>query len=655
MAELKPAWKIRRFNPWLFSDIDSLLLNFFDEVTGALPVDQKTEARKKVGEYAKKLAPIGKFGGFFGPDLEDTFAKFGGFLSGDKSAEDRRSDLTAELDKLGFRVLIVMDDVDRLQPDELLTVLKLIRLIGDLPNIHYLLAYDERTLLDVLMGTPIGNENEGRAAQYVDKMVQVRFDLPPLTDHQQDTIFMDGIQRAFESANACVMDTEFRRLVEFFDERMRGALRVPRRINKYFGQLSAFLTPEIAREVDVIDFCILTFIRTFEGPLYYQLPGWKSELVGGGKDVLDAFVKGKEDASAHQGRWESRLAGAGFEGTAQSNALDLLGNLFPVIEQFTEPYRMSSHSAKERIDKRRISTAEYFDRYFQFAVPSNDISDALVAASLTYLVDGDESGLPASDEMRARLEVEPDVVLPKMWSLVRNKSCPSPRPLISLLNDIYGPLAAHPRNFAIRSPQDLVRQIGADVVSAIPESSRHDELEFFAETMDLAFLVQVAQLLHENGSPLPWTVDFRSVLTERAKGEIAARFPTLEDVGQENFEFFKSWGELEPEGVARSVARGWIEAGRWNIEDYLRLITGSSYLLGVKNPKPHLAELDEAWVDYFVGVEFAIEKLGHRLEEAIEPVSDKEMIDPSREVRLRHALRLLQGVKKRLTEKGGDD
>jgi predicted KAP-like P-loop ATPase len=57
---------------------------------------------------------------------------------------------------------------------------KLVRLIGRLPRLHYLLAFDEETLLSVLTETDIARGRRDRALAYLDKIVQLRFDLPPI-------------------------------------------------------------------------------------------------------------------------------------------------------------------------------------------------------------------------------------------------------------------------------------------------------------------------------------------------------------------------------------------------------------------------------------------------------------------------------------------
>lgn len=64
---------------------------------------------------------------------------------------------------------MILDDLDRLAPDELLLVFKLVRLIGRLPNVYYLLCYDEQTLLDTLSRSALVGGSEGRAREYMEK------------------------------------------------------------------------------------------------------------------------------------------------------------------------------------------------------------------------------------------------------------------------------------------------------------------------------------------------------------------------------------------------------------------------------------------------------------------------------------------------------
>jgi predicted KAP-like P-loop ATPase len=114
-----------------------------------------------------------------GVDASGTVGLVGALIAGDRSPEKLRAEAADGLAGLEQPILVVLDDLDRLDPDELLFTFKLVRMLGRLPNVYYLIAYDEDTLLDILRRTDLVGDAPGRAQLYLEKMVQVRLDVPP--------------------------------------------------------------------------------------------------------------------------------------------------------------------------------------------------------------------------------------------------------------------------------------------------------------------------------------------------------------------------------------------------------------------------------------------------------------------------------------------
>ena len=104
-------------------------------------------------------------------------------LSAAPSVFEQYRELRAMLEGLDKRLVIVVDDVDRLRPDEVLDIVRLVRLVGDFPNTLYLLAFDRRRVEECLGE---GNAERGRA--YLEKIVQVTHDVP--TARQPDVTAM---------------------------------------------------------------------------------------------------------------------------------------------------------------------------------------------------------------------------------------------------------------------------------------------------------------------------------------------------------------------------------------------------------------------------------------------------------------------------------
>lgn len=66
-------------------------------------------------------------------------------------------------------------------------------LVGRLPHVHYVLAYDEQTILDVLASTDTAGSDTKRAVAYLDKIVQLRLDLPPVSKYRIQSMVEQGL------------------------------------------------------------------------------------------------------------------------------------------------------------------------------------------------------------------------------------------------------------------------------------------------------------------------------------------------------------------------------------------------------------------------------------------------------------------------------
>lgn len=96
------------------------------------------------------------------------------FALGDRSVEDEHEALARTLSDQDKSFLIVIDDIDRLSPDEALLIFGLVKSVGRLPRVTYLLAFD-RELIQRLLEDRYPSEG----GQYLEKILQASFDLPP--------------------------------------------------------------------------------------------------------------------------------------------------------------------------------------------------------------------------------------------------------------------------------------------------------------------------------------------------------------------------------------------------------------------------------------------------------------------------------------------
>jgi hypothetical protein len=376
-------WQVVDLNPWMVADVPSMIDEFFITLVSKIPSTKKGKAvRKKMAGYAGAVAPVTSVLKVVGVDAEGALRGVEDMLKGDQSLEARRKELEEALRDYGKPVLMIADDLDRLQPDELLQVFKLVRLLGRLPNTYYLLAFDERTASDVIRSTDLASGDAARAHAYLEKVIQIRLDMP-LVRPKQVTNLINHLLGAVCTRHSVSLDVEATsRLSESFRIYMSAQMTQPRQVKRYFAQLEA-MWPLVADEVDFVDFAIVTFLRTFHPAVVDVLIRHRGELTGSDWDV--AFERPSHETVAD--RWRERLAGANAPAVDVDPLLRLLSGPFLVIQGALHRMEYSGYGA-ERAEQKRVDSIEYFDRYFHLGVGDGEVADAIVHAALAELTDG---------------------------------------------------------------------------------------------------------------------------------------------------------------------------------------------------------------------------------------------------------------------------
>lgn len=377
------GWTVQHFNPWLYPDADSLNWGFFSELRSIIPKgDQWSDTRKTLDRLRKAVVPIAKVASAFGPDASGVAETL--LDPAQLSVTKMRKRVSEQLNGLQNPVLIVLDDLDRLTADELLETFKLVRFIGRLPNVYYLLCYDEKTLLDLLEKTDlVGERNDRRAIDYLEKIVQIRFDVPPLRTDLVQTLFEMSLRGIVEKCGISLTASDEKRLIELLEIGLVERLTTPRSVRHLFAHLEALL-PSVANEVDTVDFVLLSWIRTFEPGLFRLIQTNRAFLMSGSGQIESDRAREKE---RRLDQLNQLLNDAKVLTQNRSSLTDVLAALFPVVGRIARKQQLDhlpSHGSQ------RISDGFYFDRYFILGVPSDDISDLSVRQALAAIYSGNK-------------------------------------------------------------------------------------------------------------------------------------------------------------------------------------------------------------------------------------------------------------------------
>jgi len=368
------------FNPWRFPDEAQLLHSFFTTLSST--VDATLETRgEKFGAVAKKyaglLAPVSLLG-FNASEV----AKGASNLLPSATLEQLKERMADALTESGKRVVVIMDDIDRLDKEEVQAVFKLVKLSADFPHTAYILSFDEERVAAAL-AEKYGGVEAGR--NFLEKIVQVSLPLPSASTEALRTLTFEGVDAALKLAEIELSEQQAQKFVNTFFLAFESRLATPRLAKRYTNSLT-FSLPILKGEVNPVDLMLISAVRTFYPRLYWAIRNNPDLFLGtnlerGGGQVREVTKAVIEDALSDLSEKDKKAARKVIQELfPRTGALGVLGT----VNYGSEWY---SVWGKEK----RITTPSYFNRYFSFGVPPHDISERQLDEFLDAVAEGDMS------------------------------------------------------------------------------------------------------------------------------------------------------------------------------------------------------------------------------------------------------------------------
>jgi hypothetical protein len=397
-----PGWIVAEFTPWSANDLDALTSEFYEVIASAMP--QKGKKGKTARKLLMSAAPLAtSVAKVVAAGLIDHYAGEGTVKkvadAASSSTLDKLEDyapspdpfrqqfdaMADAIERTGARVLVIVDDLDRLHTDELLTVLKAVRLLGRFPGVHYLLSYDKRTVLDLICASDLARHDEDRARAYLEKIIQYPFELPPLQSVHSRREVTERLTAIAQQHNYDLVGTdaasgrtwdlvdEILNLLPFVDH---TTLRAIYRWCAQIEVLLALLGPE---HLDLLDAALITYLRLHHEKLYERLPTWRSKLVGDAPTAI-FMASGRKRDSVEDWHTRLRTEDPDLDERAVAEFYTILCYLFPKLPR---PLYTRTRPAN---NTPQIHDDEFFDRYFTFTLPVGDISDVIAKEEVSALI-----------------------------------------------------------------------------------------------------------------------------------------------------------------------------------------------------------------------------------------------------------------------------
>jgi hypothetical protein len=260
LSRRKPKPVVVRFEPWLISGRDDLILALMKEMYGALKREPGTreKASKFLDAAAPYLSALGRVADIYlpgvGGTLETGAKKLRDSLEGPTGLAGLKKELGTTLETVPSPVVVLIDELDRLRDEEVRTIAQLVRAVADFQHVSYVLAYDQRRVEEALGsdGPGIVEERRERGRAYLEKLVHIPIPLPIPFIEEVRALLRAEVKAVLEENGVHTAALESNRGNELERALVEEVFDTPREVLRATGAFRVLMAM-VGDEVDTVD------------------------------------------------------------------------------------------------------------------------------------------------------------------------------------------------------------------------------------------------------------------------------------------------------------------------------------------------------------------------------------------------------------------
>ncbi|EPU8562843.1 KAP family P-loop NTPase fold protein [Yersinia enterocolitica] len=377
-------------SPWLdggsISPVESLLLPvaaiIAEEEEIKLSSRELKRLRKKKGltetasavlrysqSTARHLAPVAEMAALVPgiPNASGALKAFSAaeFLASKKTTAELRADIAGKIIELDLSFIVLLDDLDRLEPAQAVEIVRLVKSVADFPRFRYILCYDKTVLAHAIQS----GLNVTDGAAYLQKIVQIAFSLPRPEAFSLRLEFIEGVTALYEVVNGTDVEpgvlADLRRVTDLYG----ATLSTPREVKLALNVLK-FRYDGVRDYVYLPDLCLLQLIRISNAGLYDWIEQYLTEraVVESG----DGSVSEEEQTALKKALIEH----LGDFPPSAVRAAHYLRDWVPGLSGFSNEdlklfSQMSDIERAQMTAQKRLGSTSYWRYYFAFSSPQN--------------------------------------------------------------------------------------------------------------------------------------------------------------------------------------------------------------------------------------------------------------------------------------------
>lgn len=361
-----------RFAPWNFTNNQNLIVQFFKQLRSELKIKDYAGFSRGLGEalesysgaieLAQAIPIVGEHISIVKMIIESVSKRLKN--KSDDGIVSTKNKVIEQLQKKDKKIIVIIDDIDRLSNEQIRMVFQLVKEVASLPNIIYLLAMDKEVVARAL--TQVQN-CEGE--EYLEKIVQVPFAIPRLDKDKVLNLFSYKIDGMLDKKEEAKVDKEY--LGKVYWRCIYPYINTIRDVNRIMNTLQ-FRYRLVAEEVNFVDMLAITVIQVMKPKIYYWILENEKKICGGSS--YGGVVHNEQDNKKKQ--YAEELVNIGGV-----EALDVITALFPKLDkEVNHNYEVVSDDVLRK--DQRIADPDRFKIYFSLDISDIWISNSMLVRSI---------------------------------------------------------------------------------------------------------------------------------------------------------------------------------------------------------------------------------------------------------------------------------
>lgn len=375
--------EIIEFSPWNYSDKNNLISLFFQSLKYKLCRKNSSRIGKNIKKALSRyidaidaLAIVPTIGPALAPVLKTIVKVKTSELLQSHDLNEAKSELSDLLKVYPGKIIVFIDDIDRLTAPQIRDIFQLVKQVGDLPKIIYVLAMDREIVCNALSKFHNIDGNE-----YLEKIVQVAFEIPELNKSKLCAIFHEKLSNVVDALPDHVIRDEnywekvFEDCVSPYITNLRDVIRLINTFQFRYGVLYRYVSFE--------DMLCITALEVFDPQLYKWICNNKGAIYAHGIDLsLLTNTKKEHYFNQYYDEFESL-------GVNPDLAMRIISTIFPRFAVCVNVNKNDFDINVENIYDKRVACENNFELYFMFNFEDVNVSERIINDYI-FKLNGDE-------------------------------------------------------------------------------------------------------------------------------------------------------------------------------------------------------------------------------------------------------------------------